>query len=92
MTTYTKDPSAVLDFAWDWSAWLADSETISSHTVTVPDASGLVVDSDSEASGVVTAWLSAGTVSPGAHAVVCRIVTNQGRTDERTLPLYVRDR
>jgi hypothetical protein len=80
MATYLKDPDAVLDFAFDWSAWLGEDETITSHLITAAD--GLTVDSDSESGGVVTYWLSGGT--PGPYAVACLINTNQGRTDERT--------
>lgn len=29
-----KDPSATLDYAFDWSDWLATDETISSYTIT----------------------------------------------------------
>jgi len=83
---YIKDPDAVLDYAFDWTDWLADSETISSHTVTVP--SGLTKDSDSESDGVVTAWLSGGTAGT-SYDVACKIVTSDGRTDERTIKVLV---
>jgi hypothetical protein len=86
---FVKDPQAVLDYGWDWSSWLADGETITSHTVTVP--SGLTLDSDNESGGTVTAWLSGGTDNT-EYRVVCQIVTSQGRTDERTLRILVQDR
>lgn len=76
-----KDPAAVLDYVFDWSAYyLASGETVSSYTVTVHNAT---LDSSSEASGVITAWISGGTAGKPA-TVVCRIVTSAGRTDERT--------
>ena len=52
--TFSKDPDAVLDYKFDWAAstngsgasdWLADGETISSHTITA--TTGLTVDSSS---------------------------------------------
>lgn len=89
MSTYTHDPDAVLDYAFDWSAWLAASETIASFTVTVPD--GLELDSSDEATGIVTAWLSGGD-DGSAYSVTCHIVTNQGREDDRTIRLRVRER
>lgn len=100
MSTYVKDPAATLDYAWNWAgdpsrgveSWLADGESITSQEVTVPADSGLTVGTVSANGGVVTAWLSGGTVATSAYPIVCRIVTNQGRTDERTLPLQVRDR
>lgn len=86
---WEKDPQAVLDWAFDWSRWLATSETISSATVTVQ--SGLTKDSQSNSSTAVTVWLSGGT-SGNTYSVACRITTNQGRTDERTIGIRVTDR
>jgi hypothetical protein len=96
--TFVKDPDAVLDFRWDWRAltngtgssdWLADGETISSYTVTVP--SGITLDSDSEADGAVTAWLSGG-VAGEDYDVTCSIVTSAGREDDRTITIRVKER
>jgi hypothetical protein len=81
---FTKDPDAVLDYAFDWSSWLATGETISSHTITVE--TGITKDSDSESSGVVTVWLSGGTAE-NEYDVACKIVTSAGRTDERTMTI-----
>ena len=89
MRTWEKDPQAVLDWAFDWSRWLADGETISSVTVTV-DA-GLTKDSQSTTTTKVTVWLSGGTLGV-TYKVACRVVTNQGRTDERTIGIRVTDR
>ena len=89
MALYKKDPDAVLDFAFDWSSWLAESETINTYTVTVE--SGLTKDSDSQADGKVTVWLSGGTAG-NWYTVACRIVTSAGRTDERTMRIRVEDR
>lgn len=89
MATYTKDPAAVLDYAWDWTAWLANEETIVAHTVT--PAEGITVSSTAEAAGVVTAWLSGGSVG-ASYALTCRVTTSQGRTDERTIRITVRER
>ena len=85
----TQDPEAVLDHSWDWSAWLADAETISSYVVTVP--AGMTLASHSEASGVVTAWVSGGTVGT-TYRLECKIVTSAGRTDERSIKIRVDER
>jgi hypothetical protein len=95
-----KDPQAVLDYAFDWagltngttgaiSDWLASGETISSHVVTV--STGITKDSDSEASGKVTVWLSGGTAGT-TYTVACKIVTSAGRTDERSMTVQVANR
>lgn len=88
LTLFRKDPSAVLDYVWDWSAWLA-GDTITSHTVTAAD--GITVDSSTVAGGAVTVWLSGGTARQ-TYEVTCRIVTAGGRTDERTSRFYVTER
>ena len=86
---YIKDPCAVLDYAFDWNAWLASGETINSHVVTVP--TGLTNDSDSESGGIVTVWLSGGTAGT-SYIVACKIVTGDGRTEERSITVRVRER
>ena len=89
MSTYIKDPDAVLDHAWDWSAWLADDETIVTHDIIVTSGQ-VTIDSSSEQDGVVTAWLSG--AEPRTVRVTCRVTTSQGRVDDRTITLRVQDR
>lgn len=86
---FEKDPSAILDYAFDWSDWLESGETISSHTITVD--TGLTTDSDSESSGVVTIWLSGGTHGVD-YIVACKISTSHSRTDERSVNIRCRER
>lgn len=87
--TMTKDPSAVLDYVFDWSDWLQNGEVIVSRVITV--GSGITKDSDTETAGVVTIWLSAGTHGSD-YLLACEITTNLGRTDERTINIRCRDR
>ena len=100
MSTYTKEPDAVLDYKFDWksdsnsrgfSDWLDTSETISSHTITA-DA-GITVDSSAAAdtNTSIVVWLSGGTVGV-TYSVACKIVTSAGRTDERTITINVVER
>lgn len=84
-----KDPSAVLDFVFDWTEWLATGETITDHTITAD--TGITVDSSTESDGKVTVWLSGGTAGIN-YKVACLITTTAGRTDERTLWIRVVDR
>lgn len=89
-TEFVKDPAAVLDYKVDWSAWLSTDETIS--TSTWPDVpTGITKDSDASTTSTATIWLSGGTDRTD-YRVTNRVVTNQGRTDERTLLIQVRDR
>lgn len=90
----TKDPQAVLDYTFNWGGaspgpWLQAGETISSVTFTV--ATGITKDSQSNTSTTATAWLSGGTAGED-YEVACKITTSQGRIDERTLTVRVRDR
>ena len=84
-----KDPSAVLDYVFDWTEWLATGETITDHTITAD--TGIIVDSSTELDGKVTVWLSGGTAGIN-YKVACKITTSAGRTDERTLWIRVVDR
>ena len=84
-----KDPSAVLDWMFDWTDWLASGETIISHTITAD--TGITADSSTESDGKVTVWLSGGTAGIN-YKVACKITTSAGRTDERTIWIKVTDR
>ncbi|MBO9523410.1 MAG: hypothetical protein J7518_17920 [Nocardioidaceae bacterium] len=94
---YVHDPDAVLDYEFDWkplthgtgvSDWLASGETIASYELLPSD--GITVDSHTESDGKVTVWLSG--AAPRRQTVTCRIHTNQGRTDDRTITLNVIER
>ena len=84
-----KDPSAVLDYVFDWTEWLATGETITDHTITAD--TGITVDSSTEGDGKVTVWLSGGTAGKN-YKVACKITTSAGRTDERTIWIKVTNR
>ena len=84
-----KDPSAVLDYAFDWTEWLATGETITDHTITAD--TGITVDSSTELDGKIIVWLSGGTAGIN-YKVACKITTSAGRTDERTMLITVRER
>ena len=86
---FWKDPDAVLNYAVDWSDWLEIGETISSYVVIVD--SGLTLVTDSEAEGVVTAWLSGGTVGK-AYTVTVHIITSVGREDDRSFRVVIAQR
>lgn len=90
LKTFTKDPSATLDYTLDWYAdgWLG-TDTISAVTWVVP--SGLTQASSSNTTTTATIWLSGGTVGTD-YEVTCRITTAGGRVDDRTLRLQVRNR
>ena len=92
---FTKDPSAVLDYSFVWcgdethESYLEDGETIDSYVITVDD--GITKDSDSEDGGHVVVWLSGGTAGV-AYTVACKITTNMGRTEERSILIRCEER
>jgi hypothetical protein len=83
----TKDPNAVLDYQFDWSDWLADGDTLSASTWT--PASGITVDSSARTTTTATVWLSGGTAGQ-VYEVVNHVTTVDGRQDDRTLRVRVR--
>ena len=89
--SYIKDPSARLDYTWDWAPWLADvGDTISSATVTVP--TGLTaVGSPVVGDALVTQRVEGGDVD-GAYTMVCQITTVGGLIDQRSIDLTISER
>lgn len=88
-TDWEKDPDAVLDWTFDWQHWLQLGETIATSTFIV--SPGITVDSSSSTATNSTVWLSGG--SPGQpYRVTNRVVTSQGRTDDRSITIRCKDR
>lgn len=91
MPSYAHDPSAVLDYAIDWTAWLAEGETITDSTWTVPSGITETTPSPSIDGGVTTIWLAGGTVGT-IYTVTNHITTSHGRQDDRSFELSVNNR
>ena len=66
---------------------LADEVTAAAVTT----ADGLTLDGTTRNGSTVTAWLSGGTAGQ-TYRVTCQIETADGRTDERSIDISVRDR
>lgn len=92
---HIKDPDAVLDYGVNWRSaenggpWLAEGENIVTSTWLVP--AGITKNSDSHDGSSARIWLSGGTVDT-AYAITNRVTTNQGRTDDRTFEIVIRQR
>lgn len=85
---YEKDPSARLDYGWDWVDWLAEvGDTIASRTVTVTKGD-VVVESSAIVGTQVVAWVTGGTLGTEAE-VTFHITTAGGRQDDRTTKLVI---
>jgi len=83
----TKDPNAVLDYGFDWTAWL-DGDTISASSWAV--STGITKDSDSKTTTTTTIWLSGGTNGRNYEATNS-IQTAAGRKTDRTMLIKVRE-
>jgi hypothetical protein len=86
--TFTKDPHAILDYTIDWTRWLA-GDTIATSEWLV--AAGLTKVADSKTVSSATVWLSGGTAGQ-SYTVTNRIVTNGGRTEDRSFTIRVEER
>lgn len=88
----TKDPDSELDYLLDWAdssdPWLSDGDVINSFTAT---ATGVTLADSSFTDTTTTAWVSGGTVGETA-TVLFHVTTAQGRVDDRTLYLHIRQR
>lgn len=88
--TIVKDPDGVLDYSWDWTAWLLPvTDTITSFVIQ-PTAPLTVVGTPTNNAGVVRAFISGG-ISGNTYAVECEITTAAGRIDARSIYLKIKD-
>ena len=84
-----KDPSAVLDYRIDWSAWLAGGDVIVTSSWEVPP--GITKDSESHTATTATITLSGGALGQ-KYDITNTITTAAGLTDCRTVRIPVGDR
>lgn len=96
MTSIQLDPSAVLDFDVDWTAWLQAGEAITSQTVTALDTAGhataVPIANVTQAAGVVTFWAGPAGAYRGTLRLTTHITTSQNRQDDRTIVVQVVER
>lgn len=90
MATYKKDPAAVLDYSFDWSAYLTPlADTITSVTWVL--TAGITKVSQSFSANSATAFVSGGVLGE-TETLTCRITTAGGRTDDRSIFLKIVDK
>jgi|SRR4051794_7088071 hypothetical protein len=84
----TQDPSARLDYTWDWRPWLAAiNDSIDEAAVYTPEgltAVGEPVTND----GLITQRVEGGVLGE-TYKMVCRITTVGGLIDEKTINLTI---
>lgn len=84
-----KDPDATLDYSFDWSAWLPESDSIVS-AIFVVEAPLVLVGSVQidPVNWIVTGFVSGGVVPTTAAdplRITCRVTTAEGRIDDRSV-------
>jgi hypothetical protein len=84
----TKTPAAVLDYVFDWSDWLPEGDTITACAWACGD---ITKTGESFTDHTTTVWLTGGEHGRD-YPVRCRVTTAQGRMDDYTLLLRVRQR
>lgn len=89
-SVFKKDQDSVLDYSFDWTAWLFDINDTIASVSWAPDT-GLTVSSSSHTDATATAFVSGGAVGD-VLKLTCRIVTTGGRTDDRTITLKIVNR
>lgn len=92
---FIKDPDAILDYAVSWASWLAEvSDTLATSAwlvITAATIPPLLIDSDVSNTTIATVWLSGGK-SGTKYALRNRVTTANGRTDDRTIYVKVKDK
>jgi len=94
MTLLLKDPAAVLDYAVDWGAdYLGDGDQISQSAWTVdPDEPGGVAIVTSDFDDSISSVQAGGGIAGRLYRLSNQVVTQAGRTDERSIMLRVEKR
>jgi hypothetical protein len=94
MTLLLKDPEAVLDYAIDWGAQYLDQGDLlaeSSWSVEPDETDGVSVVDNSFGDSISTVQ-AAGGIPGRLYRLANRVVTQSGRTDERSITLRVEKR
>lgn len=93
MDIFLKDPEATLDYGIDWGeGYLQEGESLSASSWSIFPGSGLTIDSEPPfGASQATVFVTGGTVGH-IYQLTNRIVTDQGRTDERSLTIRIKNR
>lgn len=88
VATYSKDPSAKLDYTLDWSTYLGGADTIASATWTL--SAGLTKVAESNTTTSATVRISGGTAG-GTETASCHVIFSSGQEDERSIEIALQD-
>ena len=94
MTTFTKDPNAVLDYYIDWSDWMTTGDVISTSEWSIANTNpDIVIDYSSVADSVAAVWLSGGKI--GVTYTITNRITTVGdgvhnRVNDRSIQVTIK--
>ncbi len=85
-----KDPDSVVPYEFSWVSWLAnEDDTLDGYEVAIDEGDDeLVIDSHQESGGVITVWLSGGTLD-AKYVIRTRVTTTGGRTEDLSARLRI---
>lgn len=83
-----KDAADVIDYEFNYSRWLVDTDTVASAVVTVP--SGITLVSSANDTTSVTARVSGGTTGT-TYLIECLATISDGQKKSKSLNLTIRD-
>lgn len=86
-----KDPAATLDYAMDWTNWLAPSDSISTSTWTCTSTGITISSATAHGTATTTVWLAGGTAGE-VYDVTNHILTSASRIEERTIQFTMLER
>lgn len=89
LNTFIKDPDAELDYEVDWSQWLKAGDQIVDASFSVPSGLSQILHSTSGTGGIV--WIGGGEAGK-KYQITHRIVTQEGRKDDRSFLIRVQER
>jgi len=77
-------PEAILDYAFNWTEWLQQGETISTSTWVISPT--LVLNNQQNVSGLTSVFVNGGDLNK-VYYLTNTITTSTGRSDSRTIVL-----
>jgi hypothetical protein len=83
-----KDPTAVLDYTIDWSAWLG-TDTLAAIVWTIP--TGLAAGAAANTTTTATQWMGACTLG-ATYTVTNHVTSAGGRQDSRSFRVICRNK
>lgn len=88
---WVKDPQAVLDYCLDWALWLSAEDYLVDAQFSCPNASITLLSSNLREDTMAIVWVAGGIVGEKV-LITCHITTEQGRQDERTFELTIKEK